>query len=108
VILIDDGAGQLSQNARTRLYRLEDREREVKELASLGPLTGGRPFDPPNLAADTVRAILAMLTETVASEYVVGFAPPSATGTPRAHNLEVKLRSKETGAVMGGKRAIVY
>jgi VWFA-related protein len=103
-----DAAGQLSQNARTRMYRLEDREREVKELASLGPLTGGRPFDPPNLAPDTVRAILAMLTATVASEYVVGFAAAPSTGTARVHKLEVKLRSKETGAVMGGKRAIAY
>jgi len=44
----------------------------------------------------------------VASEYVVGFAAAPSTGTARPHKLEVKLRSKETGAVMGGKRAIVY
>jgi hypothetical protein len=44
----------------------------------------------------------------VVTEYVVGFAADRAAGTRRPHRLEVRLRSKNTGTVMGGKRTVLY
>jgi VWFA-related protein len=100
--------GELTQGARTRLYRLEDRERRMRELALLGEMTGGRSFDPPTVTLDIVRTILATMTATVVSEYVVGFSPERSASAPKPHKIEVKLRSKDTGALTGGKRTVSY
>ncbi len=40
-------------------------------------------------------------------QYVVGFVP-EASGRPRGHRLEVKLKSKPSGKLRGGKRMAVY
>jgi hypothetical protein len=103
-----DARGQLTPGARGRMLNLEDRDRRVREFASLAALTGGRSFDPPDVSLGTVRTILAMLTATVVAEYVVGFVPVVSGGAPRAHKLEIRLRSKESGSVIGGKRTAVY
>jgi hypothetical protein len=43
----------------------------------------------------------------VRTEYVVGFAP-EASGAPRRHKLEIRLREKDAGKVMGGTRTVVH
>lgn len=103
-----DGSGQLKQGARTRLYGLEDRERKLREFGSLGELTGGRSFDPPTMSLDVVRTLLTGLAARVTAEYVVGFEPERASGSSGRHKLEIQLRAKGLGDVLGGKRTIVY
>jgi hypothetical protein len=43
----------------------------------------------------------------VRSEYVVGFVPETSDA-PRRHKLEIRLRGKDAGRVMGGTRTLVH
>lgn len=97
--------GVLSQGARDRLARIEDKERQMEEFGRLGELTGGRSFDPRFINAEILRQILGAMVAQVRCEYVVGVTlAPSAR--PTARKLEVKLRSKELGKVLGGVRIV--
>jgi hypothetical protein len=84
------------------------------ELGRLGKLTGGHSFIPsPDdndgaLVARTLRAILNSVRNEALSEYVVGFAPPAASGAPQKHNLEIKLTPKSGRQLTGGKRQAIY
>ncbi len=103
-----DRMGVLTEGARQRLGRLEDQEREIVDFASLGELTGGRSFDPREINLNILRQILAAMVAQIRCEYVLGFTPTPAAGQPARHKLQVKLRSKDTGKVLGGSRAITY
>jgi hypothetical protein len=43
----------------------------------------------------------------VRTEYVVGFASETSDA-PRKHKLEIRLRGKSAGKVMGGTRTVVH
>ena len=87
--------------------RLNDQEDEIQQFASLGRLTGGGAFDPPAIGPGLLQQIVGGLAARVEMEYVVGFSPESS-GAPRKHRLEVRLRDKSLGQVIGGKRQIVH
>jgi hypothetical protein len=87
--------------------RLEEKEREIQEFASRGELTGGRSFDVREMNPETLRHILSFLAGQVMCEYIAGIAP-EPSDPPKKHKLEVKLRSKETGKVLGGSRTVVH
>jgi hypothetical protein len=52
--------------------------------------------------------ILNVIRDKSLSQYIVGFAPPAASGGQREHKLEIRLKAKGAGKLVGGKRAAVY
>jgi hypothetical protein len=100
--------GVMSDGARDRLSRVEAQEREIQEFARLGELTGGRSFDPPMINLMMMQTILGAMVAQVRCEYVVGFTPDARSGDPAKHKLEVKLRSKDLGKVLGGVRMVSH
>jgi len=81
----------------------------MEDFRKLGPLTGGRSFEArlPNINTGDVRDILEAVLQDGASQYGVGFAP-TASGSLKAHKLEVKLAPNAKGSLTGGKRTVVY
>jgi hypothetical protein len=80
----------------------------MRQFAALGKMTGGRAADYPEIDAAALRKILESVKKDGLSQYVVGFAPPPASRTPREHTLEIKLASKAGRTVEGGKRRAIY
>jgi hypothetical protein len=78
-------------------------------FAALGELTGGVAVHPTKkrLDAGTVNTILDLVKNRSLAQYVAGFAPP-ASEKQRKHRLEIKLKSKDSGELQGGKRTAVY
>jgi hypothetical protein len=76
-------------------------------FVSVGELTGGRSFYPSRIDAGVVNDILNVIRNQGLSQYAVGFAPPPS-GRQRKHELEIKLKSKSSGKLVGGKRTAVY
>ena len=89
------------------LSNLMAKQNEILEFARLGELTGGRSFDPPSITLTVMRSVLGSMVGQIRTEYVVGFAP-EATGAPRKHKLEIRLRDKDAGKVTGGTRTVVH
>jgi VWFA-related protein len=87
--------------------RLNSTEEEMQEFASLGRLTGGGAFDPPAMGSGVLKQIVSGLAARVGSAYVVGFTPTS-DGPPKRHRIEVRLKQKSLGQVVGGKRVITH
>jgi hypothetical protein len=56
---------------------------------------------------DVLPTILKSLAEHVRYDYVAGFYPSSSGGGKR-HRVEVVLRSKNRGEMVGGSRALVH
>ncbi len=79
----------------------------VAGFRSVGELTGGRSFYPNRIDAAVVNDILDVVRNQGLSQYAVGFAPPSSA-RQRKHELEIRLKSKSAGKLMGGKRTAVY
>jgi len=103
-----DRHGTYTDQARDRLNMLKDKEEQMNEFAGLGEMTGGRSFDPPTINLNAVRQILSIMVAQVQCEYVVGFNPGAQAGQPGRHKLEIKLRSKDLGKVVGGVRTLEY
>ncbi|MGA7241230.1 MAG: hypothetical protein WBY44_36445 [Bryobacteraceae bacterium] len=80
----------------------------MREFESLGKMTGGREVEYTQINAATLRKILSGVKNHGLSEYVVGFVPPASSGTSRQHRLEIKLASKSSGSLEGGKRRAIY
>ena len=80
----------------------------MRQFEALGKMTGGRAVEYTQIDAATLLKILESVKNDGLSQYVVGFVPPSASGTPREHKLEIKLASKSSGALEGGKRRATY
>jgi hypothetical protein len=78
----------------------------MHRFGSLGELTGGRSFYPVRIGAGAVNDILNEIRDQGLSRYIVGFAPPA--GQQRTHTLEIKVTSKSSGKLVGGKRTAVY
>jgi len=76
-------------------------------FGNLGPLTGGRAFYPRGIDEHVVSNILEVTRNEGLLRYVVGFAPPPSE-RPKKHDLEIKLKSKATGKLIGGSRTAVY
>jgi VWFA-related protein len=87
-------------------------EWELRKLQSIGSFmklasaTGGQAFDAVS-TKDVLPTILKSLANHVRYDYVVGFYPASSGGRKR-HKIEVILRSKNRGEIVGGFRTLVH
>jgi hypothetical protein len=79
----------------------------IQRLVMLGELTSGQSFSPDQLDANVVTGVLNSIRNRSLSQYIVGFAP-LASAQHRNHRLEIKLKSKDSGKLLGGKRTAVY
>ena len=80
----------------------------MREFASLGQMTGGRPVEHETIDAKTLVRILQAVKSDGLTQYVVGFVPESTAGKPKEHKLEIRLPSKSSGALEGGMRRATY
>jgi VWFA-related protein len=103
-----DKRGNTKPSASDRLARIEAKQDIIADYARLGELTGGRSFDPPAITLDIMRQILDGMVAQVRNEYVVGFTPEASAGPPRKHKLEVRLRARDIGRILGGARTLVH
>ena len=72
-------------------------------IANVAQPTGGQDFVPQRLDRNALAYILSTQRDRSLSEYVVGFIPDPAP-KPKKHSLDVKLASKSTGKMVGGKK----
>jgi hypothetical protein len=79
----------------------------MQQFASLGTMTGGYSVEYPEIDAASLRKILDGVRNDGLSQYLVGFAP-SSSASPKEHTLEIKLKSKSSGALTGGRRRAIY
>lgn len=89
--------------------------REVAEAAqdalkryfqNLADSTGGGMFYPSHINAKVISGILEFIRNQGLTQYVVGFLPGPSEQTE--HNLEIRLKSKSIGKLLGGQRKTVY
>jgi VWFA-related protein len=108
-LAVQQAAAGRSEAARQnyRLKQLQNQETRMEEFAQLGSLTGGRSFSPPEITLNVMRQILAGMVAQVRTEYVVGFVPEPDAGAARSRKLEIRLRSKDAGSVLGGTRTVL-
>jgi len=79
----------------------------LEKMWNVGALTGGRGFYPYSIDEGVVSSTLKVIRNEGLSQYVVGFVPPTP-GRQKKHNLEVRLQSKSSGKLRGGKKTAVY
>jgi len=100
------GKLQLAQpprpNSEWELLKLQS----IGSFMTLASATGGEAFDAVG-TKDVLPAILKSLAEHVRYDYVAGFYTSSSGGRKR-HKVEVILRSKNRGEIVGGFRALVH
>lgn len=102
------GAGPGSDaRGNSRSMKLDSLRNEVQRYTRLGPLTGGRAFDLPQISLDVMRQILDFMVGQIRHQYLVGFVP-EASPAPRSHKLEVRLMDKAQGTLIGGTRTVVH
>jgi VWFA-related protein len=99
--------GQVEPRSNIRLMNLEAQQTEVQRFTRLGPLTGGRAFDLPQISLSVMQQILTFMVGQIRHQYLVGFVP-EASAAPRSHKLEVRLVDKAQGTLMGGTRTLVH
>jgi VWFA-related protein len=83
-----------------------DKLQSIGSFMSLASATGGQSFDAVG-NKDVLPTILKSLANHVRYDYVAGFYPSSSGGRKR-HKIEVVLRSKNHGEIVGGFRALVH
>jgi VWFA-related protein len=98
---------QVEPRSNVRLMNLEGQQAEVQRFTRLGPLTGGRAFDLPQISLAVMQQILTFMVGQIRHQYLVGFVP-EASSSPRSHKLEVRLADKTQGTLMGGTRTLVH
>jgi hypothetical protein len=76
-------------------------------FGGIGESTGGRAFYPSQVDTNLLIEVLNAIRNEGLSKYVLGFQP-SSSGQQRTHRLEIKLKSKSSGKLMGGRRTAVY
>jgi VWFA-related protein len=78
----------------------------VEDFSRLAKETGGEGFVTP-ARNDVVGDILKSLSRHVQFDYVAGYYPASS-GAKKRHDVEVVLKTKERGTILGGKRIVVH
>ena len=81
-----------------------------REIKGIPPWTStkGHLSDWKHLQNPHVRAYLRSLAEVAQNEYFVGYYPSRKGDEAVARQVEVRLKTKRTGQLFGGKRVIVY
>lgn len=90
-----------------RGMNLESQQHEIQRFTQLGPLTGGRAFDLPQVSIAVMQQILGYMVGQIRHQYLAGFVP-EVSGSPRTHKLQVRLIDKSQGTLMGGTRTLVH
>jgi VWFA-related protein len=80
----------------------------MHQFEALGKMTGGRVGEYTEIDAATLAKILESVKNAGLSQYMVGFVPPSPSGKPKEHKLEIKLVSKSGRTLEGGMRRASY
>jgi len=93
--------------ANYRRKTFEEEEALAASFASLGDLTGGRAFDPPDLNGGSARDVIRSIADAVRNEYVAGFAPEPGN-PPVEHRIEIRLIGHKEARLTGGSREAVY
>jgi VWFA-related protein len=78
----------------------------MRYFQNLADSTGGGMFYPSHINAKVISGILEFVRNRGLTQYVVGFVPESSMQTE--HNLEIRLKSKSIGTLLGGQRKTVY
>jgi hypothetical protein len=91
-----------------RLMNLEAQKADVQSFTRLGPLTGGRAFDLPQIGLGVMQRILDFIAGQIRHQYLVGFVPEVSASAPRSHKLEVQLVDKTIGKISDGTRTLVH
>jgi hypothetical protein len=76
-------------------------------FSNLAEMTGGRSFFPAHLDASAIQDIVNAMASEGSSQYYVAFVPDPATRR-REHKLEIRLKNKAIGKVVGGQRRSLY
>ncbi len=93
---------------RDRQSRAREQENRQRYFADIGHKTGGRSYDLSVINNMVIRQILTSLATLAQTEYVVGYYPISVDEQLTAHEVEVRLTSKKSGKLYGGRRLIVH
>jgi VWFA-related protein len=87
------------------------RMESIKHYISLAQATGGQEFQT-TVSDELLPEILRVQAERMRFDYVVGYYPSSATdkpaGTATEHSVQVILRAKDRGTILGGTRLVVH
>jgi VWFA-related protein len=78
----------------------------MRYFQNLADSTGGGMFYPSHINAKVISGILEFVRNRGLTQYVAGFVPQSSVQTE--HDLEIRLKSKSIGTVLGGQRKTVY
>jgi len=78
----------------------------INRFKQLARATGGMQFEAIS-NADVLASILKRMARQIQFDYVAGFYPPNSGGTTR-HKVEVVLRDKSRGQVLGGTRTVIH
>ncbi len=88
------------------LLTLSGEQESMADFMKLADETGGKAFQH-IMGADVLPAILKNVAEEIRNDYVAGFyLPPSADR--KKHKIEVVLRSKDRGELVGGSRTVEF
>jgi hypothetical protein len=79
----------------------------MQQFQDLGKLTGGRSVEYASIDAPLLLKIFDSFKADALAQYVIGFVPDS-NASSKQHNLEVRVATKSSGSVEGGKRRAVY
>jgi VWFA-related protein len=103
-----DRPGNTDPRPGMRLMNLEAQKADVQRFTRLGPLTGGRAFDLPQIGLGVMQQILDFIAGQIRHQYLVGFVPEVSASAPRSHKLEVQLVDKTIGKISDGTRTLVH
>ncbi len=81
-------------------------EFRLKRFVELGRATGGRGFDPITPSPRAIVNILDYVVRLLSAEYIIGYYGTGAEGQVRRRRVEVRLRSRAQGKVLGGSRIV--
>ena len=93
-----------------RQARAAEHEGQMFEFAEVGKKTGGQCFDPPIMNNSVLKSILQGLVGQIRAEYVIGYylPPAPAAASAKKHKVQIRIRDKRAGKLIGGSRTVVY
>jgi VWFA-related protein len=84
-----------------------DLQTSIASYMGMARLTGGREFFQTEEEKEVLPRILRSLAQQIRYNYVAGYYP-SNTGGKKQHKVEVVLKTKARGQIVGGSRTVVY
>jgi VWFA-related protein len=100
------GKGGSSSSSSASSASGQDVLRSMGDFTNLGSPTGGETFDALS-STDFLPGVLKSISKAIQNDYVTGFNPTSA-GAAKRHKVEVVLRDKNRGKLVGGSLNVVH